>query len=224
MTDEHETPATDDAAAVEQIRDNDDYIERRRLKEIYDAKEAVRSYRREIEMMLQDPDYPHMTPRRGRQMLRVAVEDFLVAIEPLARDSDNETVQRYWDQERLGRVRCEPPESLRSGASGSLWNDYQEIIEPATPQFRNLEGLKSLLDTRSPLRFEFAATARTRSATEPVEVTDVAREPVSKQILTEAMRHGTAMLAELGVEAELTTNEGGASFDYEEIAPGRLKE
>ncbi len=205
-----------------QIEDPEEYLKGRRLREICDAKEAVRSRRQEIDVMISDPDYPRVDRHMGAQLYRSAVEDFITAIEPLLVKENEDAGSEYWTEKQIGQVTAAPPQELRSSASASIFNGYQEIVEPATPQTKTFTGLKSIVEASRPLRFEFTAVVKDVRSGQTAEEHGYTHKVIPWQILVKAHRLGTLFLAEIGAEVDINDDKGGASFDYRDIVDDRL--
>jgi len=217
MSQEQITPPSKDSSAresemsvVESIEDSEDYIQRRRLKEILDKKQAVARDRKEIDLWVEQ--HPHFSEVKGRRMLRASVEEYLQAVEPLARRRSGEIEQRYWNEISLGSVDCMPPADFVGDGNPSPHNDYLTLVKGASPRSREFNGLLSVLNSESPLEFEFSATAYTRSDPTPQEHRARAKRSISREVLTNAMRICSQYIAEVGFE--LDTNRAEEAFGY----------
>ncbi|GAA0305696.1 hypothetical protein [Halarchaeum salinum] len=201
------TPSESAAAEIEKIEDSEDYVQRRRLKEIYDARESIREKRRQIDIMIEDPDYPRVDKYRGARLYRSAVEDYIMAVEPLLVNTYAEDGTAYWEDVELGTIQMQPPEHLRGDVEPSPFNDYLRIVEKPTPKEFAITGLQSILGLPRPLTADFSATVRTQSQPDPHQTTKTITQPIPWDILVSAVRQTTLFLEEIGFEVDVSEEE-----------------
>lgn len=214
MSTDQSAQADDSAAAeLEKIEDNEDYVQRRRLKEIYDAREEIRAKRRQIDVMIEDRDYPQVDKLRGARLFRSAVEDYIMAVEPLLTATYEDDGEKYWEEVSLGSVTIQPPQYLCGDVTPSPFNDYLRIVEKPSPEKFDITGIQSILEMARPIRAEFSATIRTQSQPNPHEETEVVTRPIPWDILVSAVRQTTLFLNEVGFEVNVSETEQRTEID-----------
>jgi hypothetical protein len=191
-----DSPESERHGRAAKIDDPEDYIRSRRLQEIYDAKEAVRDKRGQLEQIKADPDV-NIPETNLLYALRAVVEDFLIAIEPLAVREAGDIGEPYWQQVELGAVTLYPPRGWQCAA-----RHYE------------LNGLQSILD--APKQFTYRFTTRQqqrhggmRSQSERVS------KPIPESVLMRAVRQGANFLADIGVEVGVETERTEYRFHSE---------
>lgn len=188
-----------------QVQDNEQYYQRRRLEEIGDARRDAAEKRTQAEayakQLVAQSDNPTARTWEARSAYRTAVENYIREVEPLLTDRFPEQGLPRWDDQTLGTLTVQPPEFLKDEPRGV------ELTNRPTPQQFEFTGLSSLLATRSPIPVTFKATKNARHRLEEDVEKTVPAEP-SFAVLDRAFRSVNLFLAEIGLEVDVTQQEG----------------
>lgn len=198
----------------EQINDTEDYIEARRYKQIYDARERVN----EVELQAREATLQgHADGEQAALMYRAAVEQYIQELEAVSHNANREFAE-YWHEQPLGEIRISPivgrslnEDTVSSAAEHTVKIGGETVtaakVEP-TSETIELSGLADILNLPEQLSADFEikqeSYVRARSA-KTITVT----EPIGFDTLKRAFRLADALRSEMGIEL---------SFDGEEAA------
>lgn len=166
---------------VEPVDDPDSYIQKRRLRDIFDARKDLREKRLEAKQAVGVDD------QIASSHFRAAVENYLEELRPLVLKT--ELGRRIWYNQDFGDIVIQPPNDYHASEAKSI----------------ELNGLQSVFDVPDPIEVEFNVVRQvgldsTRSET----VSRQGQIPFDKldHIVNQVNQH----LAEQGIE--LDTDEG----------------
>lgn len=207
-------PTTTESAPADgtvTVADPDEYTQTRRLRAIHDARENVVQTRNQVEEaeIFQDFD-----PDAGRRLVRRAVENYALEVEPLVRDADSRTDRDYWSGVELGTMAIHPPGWFADVLAdpGVYTVNGSGIPEPVGFTFN---GLESLFDAGRPPAAAFEMTVQKKH--EGVQtVTDTVPREIPLDVLENAYRTLNRVLRDLGIDASLDDNQD-AEFDYSDL-------
>lgn len=186
---------TDEPAEMGQVRDpsEDDFLQRHRLKEIWETRMTLREWRRELRHQRGDGISFEAAARHYHEELK----EYLDVVESLIinRYADEGGEELYFDR-HIGTQVIRPPEQLA------------EYVEPKEREFF---GLKSIIDTPTIDRVEFTGV-RERHRRADEEVSGTVRVTVDWTILENAWRFTNLFLSEAGFEADIQDDEPEDGF------------
>lgn len=198
----------------EQINDTEDYIEARRYKQIYDARERVN----EVELQAREATLQgHADGEQAALMYRAAVEQYIQELEAVTHNA-NRDFSEYWYEQPLGEIRISPivgrsvnEDTVASAAEHTVEIGGERVsaasVEP-TSKTIELSGLSDILNLPERLSAEFEIKQESYVRAKPTK-TITKSEPLDIGTLKRAFRLADALRAEMGIEL---------SFDGEEAA------
>jgi hypothetical protein len=174
----------DSEVEVEPVYDPEGYVQERRLKDIFDAKEKVRERR------IKAKEYQFANEGDGKalngvRMYRTAVENYLTELKSLFLEDMNG--RGYWYNLDMGEIVIPPPE-----------ND-KYVIEPE-PEKIDLTGLQSIFDVPEPIVVEFDVIRRV--GTNKVQETVKQRGNIPFSKLDVAVQSANQYLSDRGFELD----------------------
>ena len=174
----------DNEVEVEPVYDPEGYVQERRLKDIFDAKEKVRERR------IKAKEYQFANEGNGKslngvRMYRTAVENYLTELKSLFLEDMNG--RGYWYNLDMGEIVIPPPE-----------ND-KYVIEPE-PEKIDLTGLQSIFDVPEPIVVEFDVIRRV--GTNKVQETVKQRGNIPFSKLDVAVQSANQYLSDRGFELD----------------------
>lgn len=181
--------------SVEGIQDPEEYYQRRRLKEIGDARHKARLAKQEMK------EYELIEANVTRlgllEFYRSAVEGYLIEAEPLVLNQyADEGGLELWRNELLGEHAFRP-DNVRN---------VKGEIEPRTVEFR---GLQSILDISSPIVLSFEADKQHPFEGHTTE-THTEEFAIPEHILDKAVRRLNLFLSDVGMDVDIDENPHGA--------------
>lgn len=188
-------PLADEDDGREPIRNpsEDDYNQRQRLKEIWEERQSVREWRREIDHSIGQ----RMSQSEGEEHFHKELRSFIGIVHTLLLDEYAEEGGReLWTEMELGEQVIEPP------------NDISDHADPKTNAF---QGVRSLIETPPTRTVTFAAT-KERHQKSDMELTSSKEVTVPWHILENAWLELIAFLSSIGLEAERKDSEPKDGF------------
>ena len=134
-----------DEIEVEEVSDPEEYVQERRLKDIYDAKQKVRERKLRAKEIQLDNEYKRNPTLDAVRLYRTAVENYLTELRPLFLEDKKGT--QYWYNLDMGEMVIEPPER----------DDYSHGDEPE-PKSIELVGLNCIFEIPEPIVAEWEAS------------------------------------------------------------------
>lgn len=185
---------------VEPVHDPEGYVQERRLKDVFDAREKVRERRLAAKQ--------HQLEKRGSgnaeavRMYRAAVENYLSELKPLF--LEQERGKHIWFNKKLGTITVELPVQARSagrnGSKGYTYNGHKIRSKPEPKQIE-LVGIGCLFHLSEPLNVEFEVTKRVGLDSRHKE-TIVHASAISFDHLDHIMNVANGYLSERGLELD----------------------
>lgn len=186
-----------------ELRDPEEYIQHRRLEDIFDARQKVRDKRTEAQ------GYAYETGDRtgGASVYRTALVSYLTELEPLTQEYPNTDA---WTEPHLGEVFLDPPVEPANNVYSQghrLQKDGQSHLVsnlPDTVSYR-FDGLYSILDVPDPLSYTYEFDSN-----DPYTAASTITHTVEKQIpwtiLQNAHRLANRWVADIGLAADIDTS------------------
>ena len=149
---------------IEQVADPEEYINQRRLKDIYDAKRELLKSRREASKMKIKAKHGGSTQKftAAAELHREAAENYFLEISSLFHR--NKPGKQIWYERNFGTVTIQPPytaENMQACPGGVYKIDdpnslgYIRVISVPNPKEVELVGIQSLFDLPSPITKTF---------------------------------------------------------------------
>lgn len=193
--DAHET-------AEARVLDPDEYTQKRRIKDVLDARRLVSDVRMEAEDRMATRDRTRRLSRReASRLYRTAVHNYVDEVRPLMTVRYPDAGREYWEEADLGAQVIEPPEHLTGSVEPSVPKDLSEIAEPATPVRVEIVGLKQFVKAPRTFGVEFKAEVRTYDGLRETR-TEFKRAPMDWKILDTATWAVNKFLAKIGMDLD----------------------
>lgn len=210
----HDTQGGGDDVSTAAVADPEEYSQQRRLKAIHDARERVIDTRDRVEeaRILQNFDNDD-----ARKLVRRAVENYILEVEPLLTDPEIETVVDYWNGEdvQLGQMALHPPSDFNA-----LLKDDRVFLPKGSsrpePVGVTFYGVKSILEAGRPVTATFEMTYQQKHHGIQTVSRTVGKE-IPLQILENAYRTVNRFLREVDIDASLDDDAEDAGFEYDDI-------
>lgn len=185
-----------------QLKDPEEYVQRRRLEDIFDARTAVANKK------LEAREYAHLYEDwfTATSMFRGSVENYLSEIQSLA-DEYDEMAQWYWEEVRLGELQLTLPLAKDTTAFGGeryiLQSKGKEetIKNPPEPGKIPFNGLASILGAPDPITRTYELET-THPVTGGGTITHTVEEQINWETLENARRIANKFVADIGLEAD----------------------
>ena len=157
-----EEPDSEEIEEIEHVEDSEEFIQSRRLRDIFETRKEVREQR--LIAKKHSLSNGHDSEQVGAKLYRIAVENYLTELRPLF--LTDELGKRYWFEADFGTVVVEPPvyEKPRRGKT-DLYLEQSETSKPLKvrnniqPKEIKLTGLNCLFELSQPLQVEFGVRA-----------------------------------------------------------------
>lgn len=176
----------DEESAPKPVKDpgEQDYNQRQRLKEIWEERQNVREWRREISHSIGSSLTQSEAERHFHEELKQYLEVIhTLLIDVYAEDGGSE----LWAEKELGHQTIEPPAKIR---------------DKAQPKRIPFVGLKSIIQTPSQRTVRFSTTVQNHRKSNQ-EITETRDVTVPWHILDTAWMHITAFLSQVGFEVKI---------------------
>lgn len=173
-----------------EVKDPEDYINQRRLSDIFDTRQEVREVRLTVREF-EDQRYKLLTGYRR------ALESYLQELYPLM--TRYEPGPQYWQQIKIGVIEISPPEELETSIEGYHYT-------PFSPVRYELVGLRSLFEVPDPIEIDWGKKANMKS---DGPISSDRREELMREAqvpqnnLDDIFLLANEFLVEMGVEAEI---------------------
>jgi hypothetical protein len=200
-----------------------DYIQKRRIKSIFNARDNLHQKRRKIE-------FEHNHNETGRTELLTAyrslVSEYLMEVEPLIEESDYGT--EIFTETSFGTIKIEPntrtqSDNIKTRTEIQLQSGQWVMIEPEDiPEKKqyNLTGLKSLHQVPNPIsitkRIDVLNPHNSHTPTKET-VTYSQKAQISMSTLDLMTRAINELLADLGIKFEVESEPEESEFEYEDL-------
>lgn len=185
---------TEETSDFDQIRDpsEDDFNQRQRLKEIWDARRRVNEYREELAVNLGET----IDQSRAERIYHQTLKQYIMVLHTLFVDVYPEPGQEVWFNAELGTQIVDPPPELNGQAK---------------PQYRDFSGLKDILEAPAVKTMEFNEEFHQRHQGY-TSVATAKTVTVPWNILDTALMTCNGFLSTVGLEAELKDDEPHDGF------------
>lgn len=204
-----------EAGFATQVDDPEDFAQRERLRELFDARQQVQEDRRRI------ADARINNRARSQQLralYRASLGVYLRELEPLMTERYPKQGLRHWYDANLGVANWSVTPATCDRLDGQLDGNHKdhppsERVGSASKRFI---GLRSILNTEDDLTVFFEVDiAGQRGASRSINAAQNVEIPF--HILDEAYRHGNSFMGAIGLEA--TDNDDASEFEqkYDDI-------
>jgi len=201
MSDSENTGRMDPGENAEaRVLDPEEYTQKRRLRDVFDARRRVAEWEREGRNARVMND--HVSEHHERHLLLTAVQSYLREVEPLMLETYPEIGKEYWQKAELGTVQIPPPESLSPENAGSVHTDVITVDETASPEEVHLEGIGTLLGREVWLSGEFEARVTKRGVGGEVTQKDTNSVLIPRPVIMKAFREANMFLADVGLDLD----------------------
>jgi hypothetical protein len=210
MSDADDDPTT---VTVEPVDDPEQFIQSRRLRDIFDARSEVRDQRQKAkEYQINAAGHNNESTHRTKalRLYRAAVENYLSELRPFLLSDDLGT--QYWHEFDFGHITAEPPIYRDSfGAGPETWVYYDEQKDKKYSLNRkpdseevDLTGFKCLFELPDPLVIDFNLSVKRPGFRRGGTTTKTAttRHNVPFRKLDAVMNEANMYLQERGIELE----------------------
>lgn len=183
-----EEETENDEIEVEPVHDPEGYVQERRLKDIYDARETVRERRIKAKELQLENQHRNSNSLDAVRLYRTAVENYLTELKTLFLEDDRG--EQYWYEADVGEILIHPPDNP----------NYRTEPEPKSI---DLTGLNCLFSLPEPIvvKWEMCVSVGLnggRTKTKTVERIAT----VSFQHLDKIVQSANQFLAEKGFELD----------------------
>lgn len=193
---------------IGEIRDLEQFNERKRYEDIHDARARVPAVRE----LISDPASQRQHTLQERQKaLYEAVKSYAVELEWQIKD-DSE--QKYWRNKDLGRVSVHPPQSAIA-----CYEDHErEMPDGATgpvPRVQHVTGLGEFVELDPPFQEEWSIKWGDRNGIEIERFVNTASVPAS--VSDQAYRACNEFCHEIGIAVTIDNTDEEGQMDYSDL-------
>ena len=149
---------TDDAPQIEVIEDDESYIQSQRLRDIFDARQAVRKQRLQMKIHSIDNESAVAT-RKAKRVYRAAVENYLSEIRQIF--LEDEQGKEVWFNLDFGTLKIPLPIQHKNSGRGVGRRVHQTFRNGKTKNLPVDDPLNYLFELPSPMAAEFEWIATT---------------------------------------------------------------
>jgi len=197
------------------VDDPEDFAQRERLGELFDARQQVQQDRRRIaDARIQGRE----RSKRLRALYRASLGVYLRELEPLMTERYPTQGLRHWYDADLGVASWSPTPAVRDELDDQLDVSHKDYppSDHVSPAGKRFIGLRSILNADDDLRVVFEVDVAGRRGTSST-VTAVQDVEIPFHVLDTAYRHSNAFMGAIGLEA--TDSEDANEFEqkYDDI-------
>jgi len=219
-------PDTDEPPQVEVIEDDESYIQSQRLRDIFDARQAVRKQRLKMKTHAIDARRQKEV-RNAKRVYRAAVENYLSELRPLF--MEDEQGQNVWFGLDFGTLKINLPVQTKSYGRGRTKRVYETVRGGETtelpvenipePKEIDLTGLNYLFNIPEPVavQFEWIATTNGGMGGGTNRYNATIRYDIGFDRLDALVNEANDRLRQRGLDLDLGEDNTVAEADYSDI-------